>query len=461
MVPATDQIRGPKTRRFMFIRVGMHDSFPSRLPGGAISPRWDQVPASRSPFSLRRCENPTNQRGQAMRYPGSKRSESGMALSTGGSARVPPDPGPAGWLFAKSALFVLGALASAVVASPLPEPRASCTFTDAATAIKQKTSCTTIVLNNINVPAGQTLDLTGLKTGTHVTFKGKTTFGYKEWEGPLISFTGTNILIDGASGHSIDCQGQRWWDTKGSNGGKKKPKFFSAHKLTNSNIKGLNVLNTPVQAFSINQANGLTVADVHIDNSLGDTKGGHNTDAFDVGSSTGVTITGAVVKNQDDCLAVNSGTDITFTNGDCSGGHGLSIGSVGGRSDNKVSNVKITNSKISNSDNGVRIKTVSGATGQVSGVTYENIELVNIAKYGIVIQQDYQNGSPTGKPTGGVPITGLTINNVHGSVKSGGTNVYILCANAKNWAWSKINVTGGKKTKTCQGIPSGSGAKCS
>ena len=231
--------------------------------------------------------------------------------------------------------------------------------------------------------------------------------------------------------------------------------------MTSSTINGLNVLNTPVQAFSINQATGLTVSNVHIDNSLGDSKGGHNTDAFDVGSSNGVTISGAVVKNQDDCLAINSGTDITFTGGQCSGGHGLSIGSVGGRSDNVVKKVRILNSKISNSDNGVRIKTVSGATGSVSDITYDNIELENIAKYGIVIQQDYQNGSPTGKPTGGVPITGLTINNVRGSVKSGGTNVYILCANAKTWAWSKINVTGGKKTKTCQGIPSGSGAKCS
>jgi hypothetical protein len=35
---------------------------------------------------------------------------------------------------------------------------------------------------------------------------------------------------------------------------------------------------------------------------------GHNTDAFDIGDSTGVTISGANVKNQDDCLAINSGT---------------------------------------------------------------------------------------------------------------------------------------------------------
>lgn len=300
-------------------------------------------------------------------------------------------------------LAILSALVASALAHPALESRASCTFTDAATAIKNKASCSTLTLDNIAVPAGTTLDLTKLKDGTHVIFKGKTTFGYKEWEGPLISFTGNNLLIEGASGHSIDCEGQRWWDTKGSNGGKKKPKFFSAHKLQNSNIKNLNVLNTPVQAFSVNGVTNLGLYDIHMDNSLGDTKGGHNTDAFDVGSSTGVYISGAVVKNQDDCLAINSGTNITFTGGKCSGGHGLSIGSVGGRSDNDVKTVRILDSSISNSDNGVRIKTVYGATGSVSDVVYDSISLSNIAKNGIVIEQDYENGSPTGKPTSGCP----------------------------------------------------------
>lgn len=48
------------------------------------------------------------------------------------------------------------------------QKRASCTFTDAAAVSKSKTSCATIVLNNIAVPSGTTLDLTKLTTGTHV-----------------------------------------------------------------------------------------------------------------------------------------------------------------------------------------------------------------------------------------------------------------------------------------------------
>jgi polygalacturonase len=92
-----------------------------------------------------------------------------------------------------------------------------------------------------------------------------------------------------------------------------------------------------------------------IDDSAGDTQGGHNTDAFDIGSSSNIIISGAKVYNQDDCVAVNSGTGITFTGGLCSGGHGLSIGSVGGRSDNTVENVSFTNSQVTKSDNGTFI----------------------------------------------------------------------------------------------------------
>ena len=128
-------------------------------------------------------------------------------------------------MISSALLLSLGALAAA---NPVPgqlNDRASCTFTDAASAIKGKTSCTTITLSGITVPAGTTLDLTGLKDGTQVIFSGKTTFGYKEWEGPLISVSGKNLLVTGASGHVIDGNGAAWWDGLGGNGGKTKPKY--------------------------------------------------------------------------------------------------------------------------------------------------------------------------------------------------------------------------------------------
>lgn len=65
-----------------------------------------------------------------------------------------------------------------------------------------------------------------------------------------------------------------------------------------------------MQAFSV-QSDNIVLNRITVDNSDGDDNGGHNTDAFDVGESTGVTIRDAVVKNQDDCLAINSGSVCT------------------------------------------------------------------------------------------------------------------------------------------------------
>lgn len=109
---------------------------------------------------------------------------------------------------------------------------------------------------------------------------------------------------------------------------------------------------------------------------------------------------------------------------------------------------------------GVRIKTVYDATGSVSGVTYKGITLSEITKYGIVIEQDYENGSPTGTPTAGVPITGLILDGVTGTVESSAYDIYILCASGacSGWTWDDVDVTGGK-TKTCKNVPSG--ASCS
>jgi polygalacturonase len=116
-------------------------------------------------------------------------------------------------------------------------------------------------------------------------------------------------VVTGASGSVLDGNGQLWWDGKGSNGGKTKPKFFYAHDLTGtSSISNIYIKNSPVQVFSVDGASGLTMSGITIDDSVGDTLGAHNTDGFDVGSSSNVYITGANVKNQDDCIAINSGT---------------------------------------------------------------------------------------------------------------------------------------------------------
>ncbi|CAK7207626.1 hypothetical protein SEUCBS139899_010436 [Sporothrix eucalyptigena] len=259
--------------------------------------------------------------------------------------------------------FAASAQASPVVAagpaitpppSALLAKRSTCTFSGskgAASASASQKDCATIVLSSVAVPSGTTLDLSDLEDGTHVIFEGVTTFGYEEWDGPLLQIEGTDITIECANGGYIDAKGALWWDGEGGSGGKTKPKFFYAHDLTNSAINNFYVLNTPIQAISISGASGLTITNMTINNEAGNSLG-KNTDGFDIGESSNVIITDSNVYNQDDCVAVNSGTSITVENTVCSGGHGLSIGSVGGRDDNTVETVKFLNNEVKNSVNG-------------------------------------------------------------------------------------------------------------
>lgn len=122
-----------------------------------------------------------------------------------------------------------------------------------------------------------------------------------------------------------------------------------------------------------------------------------------------------------------------------------------------MKNVTISDSTVKDSANGIRIKTNSGTTGSVSGVTFSNIKLSGITDYGIVFEQDYENGDPTGTPTDGVPITDLTVEKITGTVESDATNVYILCADGacSDWTWSDVSVTGGSASDECENVPSG------
>jgi polygalacturonase len=131
----------------------------------------------------------------------------------------------------------------------------------------------------------------------------------------------------------------------------------------------------------------------------------------------------SVIHNQDDCLAINKGTNITFQRNSCTGGHGISIGSIS--SDATVNGIVIKDNVITNkcvhacfshspymnwadlwadvSDQALRIKTKSDATNaSVSNVTYSGNTATGTKKYGIIIDQSYPS-------TLGTPGTGVTI----------------------------------------------------
>ncbi|KAJ7778363.1 polygalacturonase [Mycena metata] len=323
-------------------------------------------------------------------------------------------------------------------------------LTDVAAAVL----CTTININSFTVPAGQTFTL-ALLAGTTVNILGDITFGEKSWAGPLFSISGSNITFNG-NGHTFNGNGQFYWDGKGSSSGAiTKPRPMMKVK-TSGTFTNLKILNSPAQVFSVDNAAPLTISAITIDDSLGDQPNsmsagqpaGANTDGFDVGNQAPLTITGCTVMNQDDCIAINSGAGVSFLNNHCSGGHGISIGSVD--TGDVVSNITISNNVVTSGANGLRIKTVATATsGSVSGITYSGNTVSGVTKFGLLIDQSYP--ATLGTPGNGTILSAINFVGTNTfTIASGVVPVAVNCGSGScqgAWNWAGLKVTGGAANK--------------
>ncbi|KAH9105591.1 hypothetical protein AeMF1_018651, partial [Aphanomyces euteiches] len=252
----------------------------------------------------------------------------------------------------------------------VPTP-AGCTLSGTYVSGTDVSSCSSVVISSLQVPAGVTLDLTKLKDGATVTFTGTTTFGTKLWDGPLILLTGTNLKVTGPG--TLNGQGEWYWPQGQS---VTRPVFFRLTHVDQSTLSGFTIHNSPYRTFSVL-------------NSAGDSQA-KNMDGFDLSRNTGVNITHNIIFNQDDCLAMQSSTNTLFAYNSCTGGHGISIGSIGGAAVDSSDTVNglTVNNKIIDNTNGLRIKTIIDLKGLVTNVKYIDNTLANV-KNAIVMHSDY------------------------------------------------------------------------
>ncbi|PCH36460.1 glycoside hydrolase family 28 protein [Wolfiporia cocos MD-104 SS10] len=345
-------------------------------------------------------------------------------------------------------MFCTSSLVAAVLVAPLvlampsgteTTKRATCTV-DSVDSASDLSDCSDVVISSFTVPDGDTVTMS-FAEGATVTMTGEVTFANTTASGPLITFEGTSISFNGG-GNTFNGNGADYWDGQGTNGGVAKPHPFMKIKASGT-FENFIVLNTPAQAISVGNDAALTIQDVTVNNAAGDTDDlGHNTDGFDV-SASDVTITGCTVENQDDCIAINSGSNIVFSDNTCSGGHGMSIGSIA--SGKTVSSVTFSGNTVTDSMYGIRIKVDADATsGSVSDVTYSGNTVSGISEYGVLITQSYPDND-------GTPGTDTTISNINFidsattvSVDSGAYRVTVDCGDCTGtWDWSELTVTGG------------------
>ncbi|CAE6517920.1 unnamed protein product [Rhizoctonia solani] len=333
--------------------------------------------------------------------------------------------------------------------------------------------CKTVNINAFTVPPNVTFNLSLLDNAT-VNMLGNVTFGVFNWAGPLFqyafSISGKQALCEytmsishashlqlikfpgvNGNGYFFDGNGPAYWDGLGGNGGVTKP-----HPMMKIKISGLftkvGVLNSPAHTFSISNPAPLTISHITIDNSLGDypnanssgKAAGHNTDGFDC-STTNLVIENSLIMNQDDCIAINKGNNITFHKNTCIGGHGISVGSID--SNVVASNIQITGNTIINNDQALRIKTKAAATNStVTNITFSGNTATGCGDFGVIIDQSYS--ATLGAPGNGVALSNVkfvgTMNNIHVNDTAG--RVAVNCGSSSCtgvWDWKRLNVTGG------------------
>ncbi|KAJ7439970.1 polygalacturonase [Mycena latifolia] len=299
--------------------------------------------------------------------------------------------------------------------------RATCTVNSVASAA-DLSSCTSVIITAFTVPSGQTVTIAAA-SGATVTMQGDITFAKTTAAGPLLTFNTPNIIFNGGD-RNINASlgnGALYWDGQGTNGGVAKPHPFVKFKGSGT-FEDVTVLNSPAQAVSVGTTGTTVISGITVDNSAGDAGAlGHNTDGFDISASS-VTLAKVVVKNQDDCVAINSGTGIVIEDSTCSGGHGISIGSI-------------ATGKTVDAD---------ATSASVSGVIYEANTISGITEYGVLITQSYpdNDGTPgTGAPISAVSFTGGTTNV---AVGSSAHRLVVDCgACSGTWDFSNLHATGG------------------
>lgn len=90
-------------------------------------------------------------------------------------------------------LVLAFALIVVATATPLESSCSVTSYDDISDAVS---SCTTLTISDITVPAKTTLKLS-LKEGAKVTLAGTWTWKYAEWDGPLLVISGSGVTVEG------------------------------------------------------------------------------------------------------------------------------------------------------------------------------------------------------------------------------------------------------------------------
>ncbi|CAA7051531.1 unnamed protein product [Microthlaspi erraticum] len=201
---------------------------------------------------------------------------------------------------------------------------------------------------------------------------------YPTW----ISFDSVYGLVV-TGGGTIDGRGSVWWGKV-----QYRPTAMHFNNCNGLRMYNLQHLNSPRNHIGLSCSENIDVSGLRL-TAPWDSP---NTDGIDISNCKGVHIRDSIIATGDDCIAINSGSSqINITGIFCGPGHGISIGSLGVNGYfATVEDVRVKNCTLTNTMNGVRIKTFQGGSGYARKISFEDINMVASGNP-IIIEQNYHN----------------------------------------------------------------------
>ncbi|KAK0595723.1 hypothetical protein LWI29_009354 [Acer saccharum] len=229
-------------------------------------------------------------------------------------------------------------------------------------------------------------------------------------------FHGVNHLsVEG--GGKINGMGQEWWARSCkiniTNPCRHAPTALTFHKCKNLKVKNLMLVNS--QQMHISFTHCLRVVVSHL--KVIAPAVSPNTDGIHISASRGVEVKDSLVETGDDCVSiVNNSSRIIIRNIACGPGHGISIGSLG-KFDSwaQVRDVIVDGAFISNTENGVRIKTWQGGSGFATNIMFQNISMDNVSNPIIIDQYYCDSLVPCENQTLAVKVENISFKNIKGT----------------------------------------------
>jgi galacturan 1,4-alpha-galacturonidase len=343
-------------------------------------------------------------------------------------------------------------------------------------AIKANPTGTIVIPSGTTYNIGSQLQFTGCKGCTlqiDGTLLVTVNFPYWNDKGSIFlmkDITGATIKSSTGEG-IIDGNGQASWDYIVSYTSYNRPFLFVVDGSTDIQMYDLTLRNSPsFHVVTGGNSKNVSYRNLTIYAVSNSANAAHNTDGFDIGPASHVTVENITVTNDDDCIALKPGASyVHATSVVCNGSHGLSVGSLGGSpgSDQSVTNCLIDGAVMKNSTKAAGLKLYPGGpsfgTSTVSNVTWRNI-VSEGAQYAMQIQTCYgQTSSYCAEYPSTAKLTGVVFENFSG-VTSGKAVANLNCppSGSCGVVVEGMTVKGANRSSEvlCANTPTNLGATC-